>query len=570
MTTAAGRRHHWLAAAIVACVLLLLILPGSLPAFSSQADGTPVATPAGTPGTPGATPIASSDATPAASPVTDLGSAVAVVPGGPLPLGAADLPETRVSADVAPGVVYTHITRGGESTADTWVLDVALVADPAEADARRDELAAAGFDARVEEIADRGPDGSASGVLGYLVRVGAFPERGDAVAAQTALTEAGFAGSRLVYTGEDGVGTDGPWQVHVLEIDPEVFSGSVLPVLATDIVPGKETTASVAARTGALAATNAGYFVVGPVDGTTGDLAGVSVIGGTLYSEAVNGRTAFVLPDATGAGGRVGVVNTAQTATAADGASREIDGLNREPGLIRSCGGVGGDATTEEPKHDYTCTDESELIHYTPAYGQITAAGDGFEVSLDGGGVVLEARARRGGQIPVGGAVLAGTGDAAEWLEANAPVGATIGVDLQVLLDNEELPLGTTLNIVNGGPRLVRDGAIDITAAAEGFVWDDDPGFGYRFGIRRNPRTLAGVTADGKILLVVIDGRQPGWSVGASFTESAGIMVALGAADAVNLDGGGSSAMALGSTLVNRPSDATGERPDGDIIVVLP
>jgi exopolysaccharide biosynthesis protein len=56
--------------------------------------------------------------------------------------------------------------------------------------------------------------------------------------------------------------------------------------------------------------------------------------------------------------------------------------------------------------------------------------------------------------------------------------------------------------------------------------------------------------------------------VGASFEESAGILRALGARDGVNLDGGGSTGMTLGSALVTRPSDATGERPIGDAIVV--
>ena len=46
-------------------------------------------------------------------------------------------------------------------------------------------------------------------------------------------------------------------------------------------------------------------------------------------------------------------------------------------------------------------------------------------------------------------------------------------------------------------------------------------------------------------------------------------MRALGARDALNLDGGGSTAMALGTSLVTRPSDATGERPVGDAIVLL-
>ncbi len=125
------------------------------------------------------------------------------------------------------------------------------------------------------------------------------------------------------------------------------------------------------------------------------------------------------------------------------------------------------------------------------------------------------------------------------------------------------------MGVVNGGPRLLRGGAIDIPAAAEGFHWEERPEFLYRFGVRRNPRTLAGVNAEGQLLLVTVGGRPPGFSVGASFVESARIMQALGAVAAVNLDGGGSTTMTIGSELVTRPSDATGERPIGDAIVLL-
>ena len=45
-------------------------------------------------------------------------------------------------------------------------------------------------------------------------------------------------------------------------------------------------------------------------------------------------------------------------------------------------------------------------------------------------------------------------------------------------------------------------------------------------------------------------------------------MRALGASDAVNLDGGGSTTMAVGATAITRPSDPTGERPVGDAVVV--
>jgi len=98
-------------------------------------------------------------------------------------------------------------------------------------------------------------------------------------------------------------------------------------------------------------------------DGTPGDLAGTSVLDGELVSEAVDCRTDLILPRGSGAGADVAAISDSLSATASDGATREVDGRNREPGPIRGCGGDGGDQPTERPKHNFTCTDGSELIH---------------------------------------------------------------------------------------------------------------------------------------------------------------------------------------------------------------
>jgi exopolysaccharide biosynthesis protein len=123
-------------------------------------------------------------------------------------------------------------------------------------------------------------------------------------------------------------------------------------------------------------------------------------------------------------------------------------------------------------------------------------------------------------------------------------------------------------DIVNGGPLLVRDGRPFVDVYTEGFVQPDRPSFYFGFAVSRNPRTMAGLTRDGDLLLVTVDGRAPGYSVGESFPEEPATMRALGATDAVNLDGGGSTAMVVDQQLLGRPSDATGERPVGDAILI--
>ena len=298
----------------------------------------------------------------------------------------------------------------------------------------------------------------------------------------------------MVYTGEDGRRTTGPWVVYALEVDPAAFAGEIVPALATDLVPDREPLSALAGRTAALAALNGGYFVIGDEDGTDGDLAGVSVLDGALVSEAVNGRTSLVLPDGTGEAAFIDALTTSQEVVAGDGARRELDGLNRAPGLIRSCGGSGGDEPTERPKHDFTCTDASELIRFDELFGSVTEPGPGAEAVLDAAGVVTELREGRGGPIPPGGTVLAGTTEAADWLRAHAQPGSQIATELGLAGERGPLALGPRAGVVNGGPRLLRNGRRDIPAYAEGFVWPEDPEFFYRFGVRRNPRTLAGVT----------------------------------------------------------------------------
>jgi exopolysaccharide biosynthesis protein len=87
-----------------------------------------------------------------------------------------------------------------------------------------------------------------------------------------------------------------------------------------------------------------------------------------------------------------------------------------------------------------------------------------------------------------------------------------------------------------------------------------------------HPRTLAGVTEDGRIILAVVDGRQPDFSNGASAERCALLMISLGAKDAMNLDGGGSSAMVINRdgkmTAENRGSDGALRRVYNSVIVV--
>lgn len=105
------------------------------------------------------------------------------------------------------------------------------------------------------------------------------------------------------------------------------------------------------------------------------------------------------------------------------------------------------------------------------------------------------------------------------------------------------------LDVVEGltfGPPLIING--------EKVIKDGDGGWGI------SPRSAIGQKKDGTILFLVIDGRQPGYSIGATLADSQNILYENGAYIAANLDGGSSSTLYYNGKVVNKPADLLGER----------
>jgi hypothetical protein len=220
-----------------------------------------------------------------------------------------------------------------------------------------------------------------------------------------------------------------------------------------------------------------------------------------------------------------------------------------------------------------TCTDPSEIVAFTPGGLSRLPAGPGVEVVLDASGAVIDVRDRGDAAPPSTGWVLQATGDEAEWLRREARVGRRLRVTTEVRNSRgARVPLGRGDFAVNGGPMLVSGGQIGIDADRDGLVRHEPGVDNFFFGWvrQRNPRTMAGVDARGRVLLVAVDGRQAGRSAGLSILEAAQVMRALGAVTAMNLDGGGSTTMVIEGQVVNRPSDPSGERADGDAVLVAP
>ena len=107
---------------------------------------------------------------------------------------------------------------------------------------------------------------------------------------------------------------------------------------------------------------------------------------------------------------------------------------------------------------------------------------------------------------------------------------------------------------VGGGPVLVKDGAIFISN-------NEEKKFAGKAIADHHPRTAMGYTKDGYIILLAVQGRMKNIAVGTTLTETAQIFIDLGAVEAINLDGGGSSCLLINGKETIKPSDPTGQRP---------
>jgi hypothetical protein len=157
--------------------------------------------------------------------------------------------------------------------------------------------------------------------------------------------------------------------------------------------------------------------------------------------------------------------------------------------------------------------------------------------------------------IPADGAVLVARGAQAGFLSAEAPVGSTVTILLTLTPPWLNVP-----EAVGGGPIIVRNGK-PVFRSFENFSPD-------QLG-PRNPRTGVGQLPDGRILLVAVDGRQPGYSTGLTNFELALTMMRLGCVTASALDAGGSTTMAFDGKLLNRPSDPGGERSVAEALTLF-
>ncbi|RCG32433.1 phosphodiester glycosidase family protein [Sphaerisporangium album] len=457
------------------------------------------------------------------------------LPRTDFPLGPPGLADQTHTA-VAPGIDLFTLVHG--SATDGYTVSVLMKGKDygtrAQAEAAAESVRAAGFEVSVQQFT-RPEVADYPASIGYMVRTGLWTvkERKEADKVVKQLKEAGVT-AKVDFLGDDGVQSTGPWDVRVLTIDPRDFRGSYHSSVGVNVAK-QERPSAMAKQAKAIAAVNGGFFNIHTDKHLRGEPVGISVVDGRLLSEAVPGRSALILK---GRSARITEVSTSVTATSADGERTGITGVNR-------------------------ASKPDELILYTEEFGADTPADDGAEAVLDANGQVLELRPA-GGPVQPGTRVLHGTGIMSDWIWSHAWEQWTLDITSKVtdLRSGKSIPLTPETSIIGGGVGLVRDGTEHVTAKADGHA-------NVNMILRRHPRTLAGVTKSGRLILAVVDGRKPGVTVGASMVEAAQLMLWLGARQAINLDGGGSSAMVVNGKVVNHPSDGT-ERGVGDALLVTP
>ncbi len=317
-----------------------------------------------------------------------------------------------------------------------------------------------------------------------------------------------------VYTRRDGRGR---FRAFLLDVDLKKYD--LVPVLANGEVLGRTTVSRMSDEVDAVAAINSNYFA------PSGEILGVlrmdgAIAGTTYFTRSALGvrqdGAAFVAP--VYYSGRVTIGKKSQL----------VSGVNAERG-------------------------EDTLIIYNRVYDVRTNTNQyGREFVVQDGKVT---KITQGNSIiPENGYVVSVHGKAKAAF-SKVRVGDKVTLEEDLGTDFAGVPV-----IVGAGPTLVKGGKVHVTAREEEFPSDIARG--------RAPRTGVAVLPNRHALLAVVDGRQEA-SIGATLEEFAELLVKYGAKEAVNFDGGGSSAMVVGGELLNSPSDGE-ERRVGSALAVMP
>ena len=343
----------------------------------------------------------------------------------------------------------------------------------------------------------------------------------------------------------------GPWRLNVLEIDLRRSDISIRGVKGNDVFAAREKLTSMVERYKGpgqvVAAVNTDFF-----DLKTGESENNVVIEGMMSKGVTLSDSPHDKFDARHSQLGIDWKNRAFVERFAldaklvhAGRSARLDGINYRPPypssivlFLRNA----GDSSPPDRTHQNYVYLPVKLVRRKMNEMSFRAAGaiqEGGSASTSTGGVLV-ANGRRRDELP-----------------AIAKRGCIISIVADLAPDHGDLR-----TVVGGWPVIVNDGK--SVAEYSDIVEGTFPRFD-----GRNPRTAAGVSQDGSTLyLVTVDGRRP-TDAGMTLTELAKVMMQLGAHEAMNFDGGGSTTMVIEGKIVNRPSDQAGERPVGSALLIV-
>lgn len=281
------------------------------------------------------------------------------------------------------------------------------------------------------------------------------------------------------------------------------------PFSAAGAYNGRGSLAAATVKSGSLASVNASYF---DTDGW--------VIGST------KDRGQFISMDATPRSGLV-VLNDGSSMIVKDLSYKGT--LHLPKGKILQIKGMNRGRIADD------------LVLYNEHYAPTTKTNSyGREIKIKNDRVI--AVSTKGNMtIEPGCVVISGHG-----VNAAALAGVRVGDRANILESLGNQMADNAKMVITGGPMLLENGKVNVRSSEEYIPSDIANG--------RAPRTAVGVKRDGTVLLLVVDGRSFS-SSGMTLKELAQYFLRLGAINAVNFDGGGSSEMVVNGTIVNKPSD---------------
>jgi Exopolysaccharide biosynthesis protein related to N-acetylglucosamine-1-phosphodiester alpha-N-acetylglucosaminidase len=310
-------------------------------------------------------------------------------------------------------------------------------------------------------------------------------------------------------------------EINIIEADVSNPEVKIIPVLSSDLIYGFELLSSMAKRENAYAAVNGGFF------SEYGLPSGMVIIDGKPITISKGKYPVFYI---SGGNAYLAEINSCLWLVSSNG-ELVIDTLNKPAG-------------------------KGECGAYSPEYGLTNRAKEPNLTIVVRGGVITGINSCDGEtEIPEDGMLV------------------TVFNPVKGFIDKLPFKKGDRVELKHDPQIKAGDQAYEcgswIVRNGETVIGDKDPWIGVL--TNQDPRTAVGIKKDGKVILMTVDGRQPGYSAGMTGKELAEFLLKNDIYSAAMLDGGASTEMILKGRIVNKPSFKGQERPiAGGLIVQYP